>query len=758
MSQTMSTSVSQVPAPSRFYLPHLVVYVVWHPGNGDGMPLARALFNDLAGDPDDPTSEGVGVPVFYRTGTGGEAVPRAIHLDKARHTAVVVLVDDNMVVDRNDGWGSYVSGLWKTTAQFDGIHRLLPVAMSKRAFNLDPAIQETNCIRFYEADPEKRADQLAIHVTHELCRQVMHESRADHRNSPAAALGDKVEVFISHAKYDGLEIAKAIRDHIRSDQQLGTFFDSNDIYFGKSFRQVIEDGVRRAAMLVVNTDAYSLSEWCRDEVLLAKSQRRPIYTLEATKKKVRRTFPYMYNIPSERHSGKEDFDFRPVVKGLLLEVLRIERFRRQFEENPDLFKIPKGQGISVLPYPPELLTLADLRLAGNADKIFVYPDPPVSVSEQRRLDVFALGLNLTTPVMMLTQAQLQADLNDPASGTAAADASAPTGMSDEQVKGLVAASAKTLDPPPRSAAWTIGISISDQPDAELLRLGLGPEHVSSAAEQFALYFLAAQYRLAYGGDLRKRGFTERLHELVARFNRKNFGPKQILRNYLAWYVKMLTPIDVRAGYAEASEEIGVSPPADLGIGDTTIPPEESSADFPYIRARCLTAMRARMNQDIDARVVLGGESVGYNGTYPGLAEEADLAFRSRKPLYLIGGFGGCARVIIDAFEGKNPLELTENYQERSKSNQGYADFVKAFNARAAASGKDASGKPVVESIDYASLAARFKEYGVEGLSAANGLSTEENETLFATTDVKEMVYLVLKGLLEVRNGDSAGKA
>ncbi len=340
MSEAESPGAPQTPAPSRFYLPHLVVYVVWHPRNPDGLALARTLFNDLAGDPDDPTSEGVGVPVFYRTGTPGEHIPRTIPLEMARHTAVVVLVDDHMVVDRNDGWGGYVSGLWKTTTQSNGIHRLLPVAMTKNAFNLDPAIKETNCIRFYEPDPTRRADQLAIHLAHELCRQLMHEPRADHRRKPGSELKNKVEVFISHAKYDGAELAAAIRDHIRTDQQLSTFFDSNDIYFGESFGKVIEDGVRRAAMLVVNTDAYSLSEWCRDEVLLAKSGRRPIYTLDATRKKVRRTFPYMYNMPSERHPGTEAFDFRPVVKGLLLEVLRIERFTRQLEENPGLFKHP----------------------------------------------------------------------------------------------------------------------------------------------------------------------------------------------------------------------------------------------------------------------------------------------------------------------------------------------------------------------------------------------------------------------------------
>jgi hypothetical protein len=95
--------------------------------------------------------------------------------------------------------------------------------------------------------------------------------------------------------------------------------------------------------------------------------------------------------------------------------------------------------------------------------------------------------------------------------------------------------------------------------------------------------------------------------------------------------------------------------------------------------------------------------------------------------------------------------LTQKYQEEHASNPGYADFVKAFNDRAAASGTDGDGNPVVEKIDYTALVGRFRECGVAGLARANGLSPEENETLFETTDVKEMVFLVLKGLLDVRS-------
>ena len=44
------------------------------------------------------------------------------------------------------------------------------------------------------------------------------------------------------------------------------------------------------------------------------------------------------------------------------------------------------------------------------------------------------------------------------------------------------------------------------------------------------------------------------------------------------------------------------------------------------------------------RVCLGGKTSGYQGKEPGVMEEARLALAYRKPLYLMGGFGGATRM------------------------------------------------------------------------------------------------------------------
>ena len=46
----------------------------------------------------------------------------------------------------------------------------------------------------------------------------------------------------------------------------------------------------------------------------------------------------------------------------------------------------------------------------------------------------------------------------------------------------------------------------------------------------------------------------------------------------------------------------------------------------------------------------------------GLAEEALLALRAGKPVYLIGAFGGCAEAVIEAPRGNKPGALRLDYQ------------------------------------------------------------------------------------------------
>jgi len=116
----------------------------------------------------------------------------------------------------------------------------------------------------------------------------------------------------------------------------------------------------------------------------------------------------------------------------------------------------------------------------------------------------------------------------------------------------------------------------------------------------------------------------------------------------------------------------------------------------------------------------------------GVLEEAALALRTGVPLYLAGGFGGCAQVMAAAVGGSTQTELTLDYQLRHTPRYG-----ELFDAALSAD--------VAPSFDE--LVGSLVEAGVEGLR--NGLDAADNGRLFVTDDVDEVVALVLRGLRQV---------
>jgi SLOG cluster2 len=269
----------------------------------------------------------------------------------------------------------------------------------------------------------------------------------------------------------------------------------------------------------------------------------------------------------------------------------------------------------------------------------------------------------------------------------------------------------------------VAISISESSDMAVL--GLAEEHLNDAMAEVARYLLVMGARLIYGGDLRPGGFTEVLFELVARHRRDaDAGDERVgVSNYLPWPVHIsLPPEEVR----RLSESLsGVAELIYLTEDGRIIPPDERQlleprqpADDEW--ARGLTTMRNVVTGVSDARVVLGGRVEGFKGRMPGVAEEALAALSARQPLFLLGGFGGCARDIAC------DLGLAADTPRSRASWAGRSVFA-GFNAG----------------------------------SLNNGLDAEENAILATTVHVDQAVTLILRGLLRIKGGtvrpDAGGK-
>ena len=140
-------------------------------------------------------------------------------------------------------------------------------------------------------------------------------------------------------------------------------------------------------------------------------------------------------------------------------------------------------------------------------------------------------------------------------------------------------------------------------------------------------------------------------------------------------------------------------------------------------------MREKMIDFCDIRICAGGKHSGYKGCMPGVLEEILIAVEKKKPLYLLGGFGGVVSDVCKIIEtGRAPMKLTADWQ--IKNNENHEDLLKYIEEQG------------VKKYKYNKLTDILKWERLE----TNGLSKEENIDLFKTPFIEKAIYLIIKGL------------
>ena len=209
-----------------------------------------------------------------------------------------------------------------------------------------------------------------------------------------------------------------------------------------------------------------------------------------------------------------------------------------------------------------------------------------------------------------------------------------------------------------------------------------------------------------------------LAELVRRYrNHPLHGGTVAVTDYLAW------PVHIRMTSNELATFSAEHEPAAhlvfLALDGGRLAREERlelHAREPHEDewAKGLTAMRNVMRGDIRARIVLGGRVEGYKGTMPGIAEETRISLEAGQPVFVLGGFGGCARDVAET------VGLIERWS---------------------GSRDDWAGRHC------------FRQYSPDDLH--NGLSAEENVVLARTPHIQKAVALVDRGLRRICGGRDA---
>jgi len=676
------------------YQPSLKIYVMWHPNYKEGQMYADQIYANFGREiQNDIIYRRPGIPVYFNND-----IDKVIDLNEAKHIAILVLIDDEMVVDSK--WNNYLVDLWNEfKSRKDGMHRIYPISISKNAFQLEE-ISSINYIRLHEIDSEeKKLKKLLGNATHEICRLLLSRPRISTETELSTA---PVSLFLSHAKKDGSELAKAIKNYIHQETPLKTFFDATDIASGYSFSSEINQSIKikETALLVLQTDTYSSRDWCRKEVIQAKLSNIPIVVVNLITTGEERSFPYLGNVPTVRWDGSIEM-IQDIINITLTEILRDLYTKLHLESLTNIYEV--SDRVHTLAHHPELMSFVKIiEEEGDKDLLTVlYPDPPLGYEELALLTSIKPNFKFLTPTMLpiLRYAEQEA--------------------SSDQLEIL--------------KNTKVGLSISNSSD--LMSYGLNNMHLEDAFVEFSRYLLVNGAKLLYGGDLRQGGFTEILYNLV-----RNYFPEEVqsahkIDNYQAWPIYLNVTTSIRAELNKVVNFKMIDSPENLQVDPREFLPPNCKENR-VIWANSLTKMREEMNNDLDARVLIGGAVQNYKGKYPGLLEEAYIALRDGKPLYLLGGFGGCTKAVIEALLGNKPKELTGDFQ---MSNREYSEMVQEYNSKSIDD----------ESIDYDKVLNFLKEKGISSLN--NGLSEDENLILFNSPHIPEMISLVLKGLAKIAN-------
>jgi hypothetical protein len=290
------------------------------------------------------------------------------------------------------------------------------------------------------------------------------------------------------------------------------------------------------------------------------------------------------------------------------------------------------------------------------------------------------------------------------------------------------------------AGCAVNLSISESDDSS--KLGFPDWQVNRVTVQVVAALFGQGATLVFGHDWRDDGVME----AVCGFAQQVQSPVPIpaeeaessgdpmLRNILPWPDTPFLAKDrlESLGSVLKIEQAGL--PVQLAQVAEQAKATPKSNLYMYVRARGLTFLRYRLNDICNARLCIGGRLSKFQGRYPGVIEEAILAFRSDKPLYLIGLLGGAVKQLGEALEGK-PVP---------------ADFCSTAMVKAVYQNppveEDDPTTLVDRTIDPEAIWNELKDGGLAKLSQINKLTPQENQLLLHTQAFDQAMELVLKGL------------
>ena len=606
----------------------LSVYLLIDKKNSLATEIFNRFYTLLCRDVEQPLSDGLDIPVYLISNDENGEI-KSIDFEQSEKNAIFFFAD--MAVYLGDTkWRDYILKLKK---QIEGGAPAVLYSVKQFEYATDLGfINKDQMILPPNDDIITGWDEVSSRIYDCLIRYM--------KDMPQ----DKLKLFISHAKRDGLVVAENLRNSLRSKTKLDSFFDKNDIIEGVDFEKQIKENVKSSLLMVLDSDAYGTRQWCQKEILCAKKYGVPIVVVDMHSDVITRTFPYMGNVPSIR---LKDDNVDSAINLLLRTGLRYEYQKNYLTR---IVKEGNDDDFDILSYQPELL---DMHMLEKNNVL--YPEPPVSEEERRILN--STKKNFITPL---------------------------------EKEGLL------LD------GEFISISVSNtnenRPDEIMLR---------DMVVEISRYILNAGGKIIYGGSGSRDGYVNLFSQISEKYGKIKIESEgkdlpedeAYIYNYYAWpYMNVLSDDDM--AYLKhchlCAQQIY---PDGISEEQKRLTPSTQDEEGKMQIISSLSHMRDVRCREARAFIIVGGKTKGSLTPIPGILEEYIKARATKKPIYLLGGFGGEAALI-------------------SKSVISRETIIKS-----------------IQDDTYESL--------------NNGLNKEENIRLLLSTNVFEIIRLIISGMKKV---------
>ncbi len=300
---------------------------------------------------------------------------------------------------------------------------------------------------------------------------------------------------------------------------------------------------------------------------------------------------------------------------------------------------------------------------------------------------------------------------------------------------------------------SVNISVSPCKDAETI--GYDGHQINRIIIRIAQYWLYSGAKVIFGHDWREDGVMRAVGELaeIVSSNGSLHQLETSSNEKPYWRMLNIVPVDSREGLSRHA--IVAEQNASDASGASVVLKVASLLEYLHNMTREMPALNQKWHQHLPAnwqndntqklwvlrrvltdlldpgiRICLGGKTEDYSGYYAGVAEEAYLALKYKKPLYLIGGFGGATRAVCAALVGKSRLPIFSEPSGLAKPTD--KNPIKNMEA--------------IFGLPVDGLESRFQDFGLEYLCRINGLKPSENLQLFETSDIEFAMDLISRGV------------